>query len=141
MFLTLFDLNIKLWASKTCDIIKYDDYPGLFARLTSQASAAIILLRRNSFSIHPAYQLGILSRTICFSTINSFIKRLIPPYMIDDCAITFPETNEVILLNQVERNSSELKKMLKHVALLPSGIVHVLVDGSLSGKYIQYDFI
>lgn len=54
--------------------------------------------------------------------------------MLDDCAIIFPETNEVLLLNQVERNSNELKKALKNVALLPSGILHALFDGSLSGK-------
>jgi len=129
------DLNIKVWALKTCTIAKYDDYPDLFARLTSLASVAVILLRRNQYSIHPAFQAGIVTRIVCFSTIKAFIKQLIPPYMFDDCAIIFPETNEVILLNQIERNSVELQKMLKNVALLPSGVIHAFSDHSLAGKY------
>jgi hypothetical protein len=120
------DINIKVWALKTCDVIQYDDYAELFARLSFQGSALITLLRNNCFSIDPAYQLGILFRIIKFSTIKAFVKQLIPPYMLDDAAILFPETNELMLLNKIERNSVELKKVLKNVALLPSGVAHAL---------------
>lgn len=129
------DPFIKLWAIKSCDIIQYNDYSDLFARLSLRGSIVITLLRNNSYSIHPAYQLGVVSRVICLSTIKTFIKQVIPPYMIDDSAIIFPETNEIMLLNQIERNSNELKKAIKQVVLLPSGIVHALPEHSSIGKH------
>ena len=129
------DLNIKIWALKSCDIIQYDDYCDLFSRLSFKGSVIVTSLRKKWFSINPAYQLGILFRIVNFSTIKSIIKQLIPPYMIDDSVILFPETSEVMLLNKIERNSSELQKVLKNVALLPSGIVHALPDDDSVGMH------
>jgi hypothetical protein len=129
------ELNIKVWALKTCDVIHYDDYPELFARLSFQGSVLITLLRNNGYSIDPAYQLGILFRIVKFSTIKTFVKKQIPPYMLDDAAILFPETNELMLLNKIERSSVELKKVLKNVALLPSGVVHALPGQISVGKF------
>jgi len=130
------DACITLQAVQSCDIIQYDDYSDLFAKISRQGSVVISLLRSNFFSIHPAYQLGILSRVVCFSTVKKFIKELIPPYMYDDYSILFPETSEIMVLNQVERDSIELKKVLNNVALLPSGVVHVLSSNSFVGKLI-----
>lgn len=131
------DSSIKLWPIRSCDIIQYGNYPDLFARLSLRGSLVISLLRNNSYSIHPSHQLGILFRIVSFSTVKSFIKYLTPPYMIDDLAILFPETNEIMLINQVERNSTEMKKAIKNVVLIPNGVIHVLPRHHLVGKLFK----
>ena len=118
--------NLSLWIKKTCLTIDYEGEAGFLRQMTYLSSYLTKQLHDNDYSIPSSKELAFIFMLRNQDKIPKFINSLIPPHSLDRVAISIPETNDFIILNEIELDSPESYHMLKNYAFFPSGLIEIL---------------
>ncbi|CBY10172.1 unnamed protein product [Oikopleura dioica] len=132
---------ITLWISQTCEIIDYEETKDMMRRITERSSKIICGMREILIVTTQNRKIGIVFQLRSSTAIAKTIEELNPGYVLDKVAIALIETNEILLLNEIELEAPELKTELQNTTLIPSKILKANAKDKYETQEMTMDWL